>query len=96
MTSWDYRRTYAEHQRLLIGFLNTDLDLELIFASRHNREASAKVVSAVSHFKDRVENDAARQEIEQRLLDLEKLISMLWPRYPEMGLVQSTVGTLNE
>jgi uncharacterized protein Yka (UPF0111/DUF47 family) len=77
MTSWDDRRTHAEHQMLLIGFLNTDLDLGFTFASRHNRKSAAEVASAVRRFKDRVESHEARQKIEQRLSDLEKLTSTL-------------------
>ena len=75
MTSWDYRRTYAEHQRLLIGFLSGDLDLGFTCASRRNNERSAKVVRAVRRFMDRVEGDEARHDIERRLSDLEELIS---------------------
>jgi hypothetical protein len=77
MTSWDYRGAYAENRRLLIEVLNTDLGLGFTFASLHDKESSAEVVSVVRRFKDRVEEGGVRQQIERRLSDLEKLISTL-------------------
>jgi hypothetical protein len=70
----DYRRVHDEYQKTLIEFLNTDLDLGSMFASQLNPEGAAKAATAVRRFKDRVEDDAQRGRIEQRLSDLEKLI----------------------